>query len=449
MNPWFARLRRAIGGKKAGLPRLSYEEARELAQSEDAERRRQLARRGDVWPEILYFLAADPRPEVRREIAANPASPAQADWSLAADADAAVRGELARKIARLAPNLSADEQDRLRQMTYATLALLARDQIVMVRQILAEALKDVANAPPEVIRQLAHDSEIAVSGPILEFSPVLTDEDLLEIIRSAPVAGAVSAISRRGAVHETVADAIAGTDDVEAIALLLANPSAQIREETLDLLLDRAPRHEAWHGPMVRRPHLSARAATRLARFVAESLLKILDQRTDFDDATKQAVAAAVRRRVEERGSDMAAFRPNGRRSDVDAAAETPRQAAEGMHRSGHLSEAVIATALSANDIEFVVSALALRADVSIERVRKIVSTQSAKGMTALAWQAGLSPTMAVALQTQLSRIAPSDVLPPRPGTTNFPLEAAEMAWQLDFFASMVGDQEAVRHPVE
>ena len=37
-------------------------------------------------------------------------------------------------------------------MTYEALEILARDQVTRVRQILSEALKDVANAPPEVIR---------------------------------------------------------------------------------------------------------------------------------------------------------------------------------------------------------------------------------------------------------------------------------------------------------
>ena len=51
-----------------------------------------------------------------------------------------------------------------------------------VRRIVAEALKDVANALPEVINRLARDTEIVVSGPILESSPVLTDDDLLAIV---------------------------------------------------------------------------------------------------------------------------------------------------------------------------------------------------------------------------------------------------------------------------
>ena len=444
-TPW-AKLRRFLGMKPPADPEratdeqavLGYLESRELARHKDPEVRRSLASRSDLRPEILYYLAGDPSPEVRRKIAANLAAPAQADFRLAADEDPSVRGDLAQKIARLAPGLSADEQDRLRRLTYDTLQLLARDQITRVRQILAEALKDVAHAPAELIRQLAHDSELEVASPVLQYSPVLSDEDLLEIVQSSPVSGALSAISRRIAVAATVADAIARTDDVDAIAVLLVNPSAQIREETLDMLLERAPAHEEWHGPLVRRPQLSARAATRLARFVAENLIEVLNHRTDIDDETKAVVAAVVRRRVEEGGSDMAAFH----RGEQAASGEALNESAEQFYRAGRLDEAIIMSAVSTNNMEFVISALALRAKVSLERASKIVATQSAKGLTSLAWRAGLSMPAAVSLQIKLAKIAPADVVKPRVGTDGYPLSAEEMSWQLEFFASMVGDVE-------
>lgn len=416
---------------------LSYEQARDLASHSDPAIRGELARRSDLRPEILYFLAEDPVAEVRRQIAANPATPVQADLHLAADSDPSVRGDLAQKIARLAPGLSADEQDRLRHMTYGALELLARDQITRVRQILAEALKDVADAPPDLIRRLAHDSELMVSSPILEFSPVLSDEDLLEIIRSDPAVGALSAISRRKEVGEKVADRIAVSADIDAVAVLLANQSAQIREETLDRLLDRAMDHEAWHAPLVRRPQLSTRAATRLARFVADNLLQVLERRADFDPSTKAAVAAAVRRRVEEGASDMAAFRRGDR---CGSAPDNETDRARRLFTEGKLTEAAVVDALAANQTDFAIAGLATLAGVSEARVRKIIAMQSPKGTLALAWKAGFGMATAVTIQTKLAKVAPSDVLRPRPGTHSYPMSPSDMQWQLDFFGSMVGE---------
>ena len=55
--------------------------------------------------------------------------------------------------------------------------------------------------------------------------------------------------------------------------MLLANPSAQVREETLDLIVQRAPGRPRWHAPLVERPTLPARLAAKIAAFVADALL--------------------------------------------------------------------------------------------------------------------------------------------------------------------------------
>jgi len=150
--------------------------------------------------------------------------------SIACDVDVEVRGRLAQKIAVIAPNLSPEESAKVRTQTQDALEALANDQITKGRAVLSEAIKGVVDAPSDIIKILARDIEIEVSGPVLEFSPVLSDDDLIEIIERGPADGGIAAIARRDTVSENLADAIIGTDDVEGIADLLGNNSAQIRE---------------------------------------------------------------------------------------------------------------------------------------------------------------------------------------------------------------------------
>ena len=425
---------------------LSYERSRELAGHEDPEVRRMLAARSDVRPEILYYLSDDPHPGVRREIAGNHATPPHADLKLARDSDPEVRGHLAQKIAKLAPNLTDDERCRLHRLTRETLELLARDQITRVRQILAETLKDVAHAPPEVIRRLAHDSELVVAGPVLESSPVLTDEDLLDIIRGYPASGALSAISRRRPLLSNVADAVIDSDDVQAIAVLLANDSAQIREETLDRLIDRAALTEIWHAPLVRRPNLSSRAVMRLASFVADSLLQTLTERTELDEPTRREVVREVHRRIEADGRDLAGIRkdtppaPPENRSPAKTALAVSR--AQDLEQKGLLNEKAVLSALAEGDIPLVKEGLRRLSGASEAMLLRIVDTRSAKGVMALAWKAGFSATTASQLQSALTRLPPSSILPPRATDGGYPLIPEELLWQLDFFRAMCGEEE-------
>lgn len=407
---------------------LTYDQAKELARSGDVEERAALAGRDDVKPELLYFLAEDPDPNVRRAIASNARTPHHADLLLAGDEDEDVRGTLAEKIARIAPDLSSQETDKVRAMAYEALEMLTRDQVSRVRRILAEALKDVAHAPPEVIRRLACDAEIMVSAPVLRYSPVLTDEDLLAILAERPATKRLEAIAGRDEVSEDVVDALVECDDEIAIAVLLDNASAHIREQALERLVARAPGRASWHGPLVRRPQLSEKVARRLAEFVADEFLVVLSVRDDLSKETLQAVREEVSRRLteEEEGEDAA-----DRKSAPDKAYER----ASTLHQDGRLSEDVFLAALGSDDLHFVRAALTVKAGVSPSAVAKAVETRSAKGLLALCWRAGFGPKTAERVQRKLGQLSRNDVIKADGG--RFAMTEPEMEWHIEFLIGM------------
>ena len=422
-------LQRVMGSLRGAEPAIDYEESKRVAASGGAADRRALARQSRLRPELLYYLASDADPEVRAAVAANEATPLQADLILAHDRDETVRVDLARKIAQLAPGLSSEQHERLREMTYEVLEILVRDQMPRVRQVIAETLKDVADAPPDVIRSLARDSAIVVAEPVLQFSPALTDEDLLEIIGNSPVPGALAAIARRARLPADVADAIGTSPDADAIAALLENPSAQIREETLDRIVERAPEVIAWHRPLVTRPLLPANAARKLARFVAGNLLTLLAERRDLDPITVKEVRTVVMRRLETEQSSEE--KPASGRSSSSRVIERARA----LHASGALDESAVVTALG-NDRAFARAALAVLGDLPLELVDRVLGAHSAKGVTALAWRCGLSMRAAVKIQVQLGQIQPPAVLQPR-SDGHYPMNEDAMRWQLEFFGDL------------
>jgi uncharacterized protein (DUF2336 family) len=396
---------------------IAYGRSKELARHQDAAVRRQLAARPDVRPEVLYYLAEDTTAEVRRAIAANLATPRQADLLLAHDHDEEVRVDLARKIARLVPELDAEEREAVHEATVAVIEVLARDQAVRVRRTVAEALKDRTGAPPQVIQTLARDIELSVAAPVLQFSPLLSDDDLLAIIASAPVQGALAVIAKRRQVAERVSDAIvtAAIDRPEeqiAITALLENPSAQIREETLDRILDHAPATRQWHAPLVRRPRLSLGAVRRLAQFVARTLLDQLQQRSDLDPAAAREVAEVVRRRLTEEEEE----------DDDESEADGPDRPLEGT--------------IAAGDRRGTVRGLAQATGFTELQVEKFIDSHSAKGVVALAWKAKLPMRQAVQLQLRIGGISPRSTLNPR-GGTDYPMSEEEMNWQIEFFTGL------------
>lgn len=410
----------------------SYEEAKRLARSEREQDRMQLAESAEMRPEILYFLAADPAVEVRCAIASNPATPRQADLVLAKDRDQRVRETLAAKIAHILPDLSADEQDSVYRLTVEVLETLARDQTVQVRAMLSDALKNVAAAPSGVIGKLARDSELSVAAPVLEFSPLLTEDDLIEIIAQSPAAGALGAIARRAAVGSKLADEIVAKsfakDEPEVVAALLGNPSAQIREDTLNKIVDRAPRHEAWHEPLVRRPSLSGAMAKRIARFVADRLLTVLQNREDIDPATAKALSAEVDRRLEDKGDEPAA--------GPGANAETALARAQTLHKKGALDEDTVLRAVNTGERPFTMAALAVRSGINQRTIEHLFTLRSAKGVVALVWHCGFTMRLASQLQMRVAGIPPQQILRARNGV-EFPMTENDMKWQIEFIEGL------------
>lgn len=421
-----------------GLPghKVTYEQARDLLDHPEVEVRRALAERSDLEPEILFFLARDSDTVVRRSIAANAATPEKASLLLAADDDADVRSDLAHRLGGILPGLSGDEQEKAWRTVHQVLILLARDQLPRVRRALSEALKTVPNAPHDVVFTLATDTEATVATPVLEFSPVLTDEDLQAVIQASPLTAQLVAISRRINVGEEVSNAIVGSGNVDAITALLNNKSAQIREETLDAIIDAAPRQVWWHEPLVHRPNLNARAALRIAEFVAASLVQELARRADLDQDTMKTLNTLVKEKLR-RDDEKNGLAPDDPVEVLsqDALNLAARQI-DLLARAGKLTTRTVMQMAVEGTVPMVVAGLARLADLPLAAVAEVVRTASAKGMLAVGWAADFTAEESAQLQLKVARVTPESLIRPRAGG-GFDATEAELEWQLDMFQDM------------
>ncbi|MDA8637859.1 DUF2336 domain-containing protein [Rhodospirillales bacterium] len=431
--------RKSSGKGKTEKSAISYDEAKSLAKDSEEDVRMELAARRDLAPELLYFLAEDPSPKVRQNVAANTAAPRHADMLLVTDTDTKVRESLAGKLARLAPGLSADEQDKLRKMAYEALSLLAKDQAVNVREVLSDALKEVADAPPDVIRRLAWDVEAAVASPVLRFSPVLSDQDLLEIISARPSAGAASAISERASVSENVSDAIISSNDENAIGLLLGNHSAMIREQALDRIIDRAVDVDIWHEPLAMRPKLPSSAAVKIARFVAEDILTKMVERSDLSPDIVASVRDVVNKRLGDahavKGAESEGKKKPAVAKGVNVDDDEVFDQASKMWAKGKIDESTVMTTIDEGNRRLAQAMIAVMIDFPLKTVVKTCEMKSAKGCAALAWKAGLSAKNAEIVQRKLAFISETDLL--RADGEDYAFSDEDMEWQLDFMQGL------------
>lgn len=161
--------------------------------------------------------------------------------------------------------------------------LMVRDAEVRVREALAENLKHARDMPHEVAMALAKDVD-RVAEPILKFSEVLTDGDLIEIIRTQGPAKQ-TAIAGRSAVSEAVSASLIETHNEAVVQTLVANEGAAISEKSLQQMVDEFGGREGVQAAMVHRPKLPVTVAERLVTLVSEKLKTELMSRHELPAA--------------------------------------------------------------------------------------------------------------------------------------------------------------------
>lgn len=399
---------------------VRYEQEKTIAQSGDVKKRLSLARNTHTHQEILYYLAEkDPDPKVRRAVAENPSMPVHVSPVLAEDSSDDVRMALAARLMALLPDLSHDTQSQLYAFAAQALATLALDHVLKIRKALSSTLKDYADCPPRVAGQLAKDIEREVAEPVLKFCSAVSDEDLLEILKSHPQSWAVQAIAARPAVSAPISAAVIDTDDVPGGTTLLGNEGASIPGPLVDKIIEKAKTLPEWHKPLASRKTLSESAAKKLAEFVDSSVRDILIRRGDFGPETTEEISAAFRRRLE-----FAA---------VEQTDEPPAKRLSRMLKEGRLNEQAIADAIALRDKDFVIAAIAHKIRAPVPDIAKIFDLKTAKPLVAICWKANLSMRLALQLQQEIVGVPPKEMLYPRNGT-DFPMTIDEMRWQIDFF---------------
>ncbi|MBL6929799.1 MAG: DUF2336 domain-containing protein [Rhodospirillales bacterium] len=410
-------------GKKGGKKKPPYEEAKRIAASGDVSARAELASVEDLEPEILYYFASDEAAEVRKAVATNEGTPLQADQILATDIDEDVRVELARKIGRLVPTLSKDETERLTQMAMEVLEILARDDLPRVRATIAEEIKRAGNVPNKLVRQMARDVEDIVSAPILEYSPMLSDDDLLEIIAGGCAGGALVALSRRKGLSERISGAVFNSRNVQAVAAMLSNKTANISDKTMDMIAVEGEETVEWHAPMVDRDNMPARVIRRIASFVSASLMDILIEKHQDQADVVEELRQTVRKRID-----------RGDFAEKEADWEPAEDRAKRMKEDGKLVEDAVVRAMEQGDNAFVRYALAELSGLAFNTVTRLLNTGSGKAVTALVWKAGLSMHTAFMVQQRISHVQVTKQMRPGP-KGGFPISEKDLAWYIECVA--------------
>lgn len=380
----------------------SYEEAKKIAAEGSIAERAKLAALRMLPPELLYFFATDTAPEVRRAVAGNDGTPLQADLLLAKDEVPQIRSDMGMKVCRLLPSLSSEQNRRVSQMAYEVLEVLAQDQLPSIRAMVADQIKSLDNVPRELVQRLANDVESIVAAPVLEFSPMLTDQDLIDVIKAGIHGEMLAAIARRDMLSDNVSRAVAQTEDDLAVPALLQNTTARLDRKTLLMIVSAGVDHPSWHDALVHREDLDETLATRVAGYVSESLVEhLIMTNTSITSEIADQLRDGVRK-----GSNSAQL------SDDRMTPEQEIELAASLYRSGELTSSVMTLAASREEKQFIVYALSHLTGASAQKIeRGLWGKKGNRLAVALAWKTRLGMGFATALQANLLGLSEVDII--------------------------------------
>jgi len=181
------------------------------------------------------------------------------------------RSETLRAVADMfmstASDLDEDKVDAYDNILALLLSEADRERLADISSRMAP----LQNAPRKFIRDLAHDDDIAIAGPVLTHSPRLSADDLCEIAGSLGNAHLLAISSREGLI-EPLTDILISRGDERVARSVAHNGSARLSLAGLERLLERAATDKTIADRLRDRKDIAPDAfKTALAKVAAET----------------------------------------------------------------------------------------------------------------------------------------------------------------------------------
>ena len=285
-----------------------------------------------------------------------------------------VRAETAEKIANSFANKEfSPEEKKIAEKIFSE---MANDAAQLVRKALSESLQYSVDLPHDVAKKLADDIE-DVALPILKNSQVLTDEDLVEIVKSSDSTKQV-AIAQREGVSSHVSEALIETDNKEVVQNVIKNNTANISENSFQHVFDKFSQDQDIQGQLVKRKTLPLSVTDKLISVVSDSLKK---QLVDKHNVTSKIVDDVIRN-TRERA--IVALTNCDNLEDVE-------QLVKHLVRDKRLSASILLRALCMGYLNFFEMGLAELGKVPVKNVRILIHDSSGEGLRSVMKKAKIS----------------------------------------------------------
>jgi uncharacterized protein (DUF2336 family) len=279
--------------------------------------------------------------------------------------------------------------DREKSFADEIMAILAEDSADLVRRTLSVTLRNSPVLPREIALKLAQDIE-AVAIPVLQDSPVFTDEDLIELVL-AVTAAKQAAIANRETLSMTLTEVISEHGAVEAVRAVSRNEGAEFSDKAFDDTLRRFGQDEIVQTGLIKREFIPTHIAEKMVSLVSGQLFDLLVNRHELPAQMAIDLAGSARERA-----TIDLVEQAGRTHDL------PRFVSQ-LNLNGRLSHSLIMRALCCGQMPFVEHSLAELSGVGHQRVWLMIHDAGPLGLQAVFDRAGMPRKMLPAFRAAVN----------------------------------------------
>lgn len=294
-------------------------------------------------------------------------------YALAKDNHPKAREELANVMADLLTvELSFTEVELVTDVLLNVVLQAEKD----LRAAISERVAAMEELPLRLALSLANDS-IDVADPVLRFSQVLNDMDLVYIIKSQK-SNHWQAIADRKKMSDVVMNALADTKDIDTAVVLSRNENVTLSSYSMDIFSDMTAHSNELATSLLNRPEFPEALASKVYELVSSDIKKTVKREYHGQNI------AQIEKIVDDVTSEL-----SGHPID-DTESNSMIVAAEMMMSKGTLSPQAMVQNLKRGQIQNFMAMFSVYCGLSLDVVLKVLQQNTGQGLAVICKALGI-----------------------------------------------------------
>lgn len=277
------------------------------------------------------------------------------------------------RISRSVKNPDLSRQDRL--FANKALEIISKDVSELVRRALAVTLRNSSFLPHSIVKTLLDDIE-SIAVPIIEHSPLLSDDDLTQVIQSG-VAGKIQAVSGRKKLSERIVFTLIQSGDAQSVRHIAANDEIPISDDAAQAMVDIYREDDIIRASLMQRASMPMPVVEKLVAASADDIADRLSHYPSIEPARAKIIGSQTYERT------------TAQLSNDHFSENTLKELVIAMKNKGRLTSTLIMRAMGLGKIGLVHYGIAALAELNVRKAVLMLHDKHSFAMRGLCAKAG------------------------------------------------------------